>query len=150
MTAIVGKVNVDDFRRLAGKTSQLPTVLKRELRAQIRLAAEKAADDSRTTIDTGASTTGLRLGIASGIRVTVMTGNTAGVRIQAGTSQMAAAKAAMVRAMDKPSFRHPVFGTSTFVEQSGRPYFGSVIARHRSEVTDSVTLALQNALNSLK
>lgn len=151
MTAIRGSVNVDDFRRLAGKTSQLEPALKRELRASIRLAAEKAADDSRTTIDGGGpSRTGLRLAIASGIKVTVMTGNTAGVKISGGVSQMPEKKRQLVRAFDKPTFRHPVFGQDAWVEQPGRPYFASVIYGHRERVSQAVQEAMQKALDTLK
>lgn len=150
MTAIRGSVNVDEFRRLTGKTSQLPAKLKRELRAQIRLAAEKAADDSRRTIDDGSASGGLRMGIAAGIRVQVMSGNTAGVRIIADKNALPDKKQPLVRAMDKPSFRHPVFGSGAWVEQAGRPYFASVIRTHRDEVSDAVQTAMQNAIDSLK
>ena len=150
MTAIRGTVNVDDFRRLAGKTSELEPRLKRELRASIRLAAERAADDARTTIDNGPSTTGLRMAIAQGIRVTVMTGNTAGIRITTAVSQMPEGKQKLVRAMDKQSFRHPIFGTDGWVEQSGRPYFASVIYKHREDVSQEIQAAMQRALDSLK
>jgi len=150
VTAIVGKVNVDEFRRLAGKTSTLPATLKRELRASIRLAAERAADDSRQVISGGASSTGLRLGIAAGIRVTVMTGNTAGIRISTAVSQMPDNKRKLVRAMDKPSFRHPIYGSDVWVEQPGRPYFASVIYKHRDDVAQEIQRAMQKALDSLK
>lgn len=150
MSAIVGTVNVDEFRRLTGKTSQLPAKLKRELRAQIRLAAERAADDSRTTIDNGPSRTGLRMAIASGIRVQVMSGNTAGVRIVADKKALPDGKQKLVRAFDKPSFRHPVFGQSEWVVQAGRPYFASVIRKHRDEVSEAVQTAMSNALESLR
>lgn len=150
MSAIVGRVNVDEFRRLTGKTSELPAKLKRELRAHIRLAAERAADDSRTTIDSGPSKTGLRMGIAAGIRVQVMTGNTAGVRIIADKKALPDSKAKLVRAMDKPSFRHPVFGQKSWVQQAGRPYFASVIYQHRDQVSDEVRAAMQATLDSLK
>lgn len=150
MTAIRGTVNVDDFRRLAGKTSELEPRLKRELRASIRLAAERAADDARTTIDNGPSATGLRMAIAQGIRVTVMTGNTAGIRITTTVSQMPEGKQKLVRAMDKPSFRHPIFGTDKWAEQPGRPYFASVIYKHREDVSQEIQAAMQRALDSLK
>ena len=152
MPVIRGGVNLDDFRRLAGKTSDLEPRLKRELRSAFRIAAELAADESRLTIDAGGpSKTGLRLGIAAGIKVKLMTGKTAGVRIVSGYSQLPENKRAMPRTMNKPTFRHPVFGnTDVYVEQTGRPFFGSVIYKHRPAFEAAAREAMQKALDSLK
>lgn len=152
MTAIRGSVNVDDFRRLAGKSSTLPPVLKRKLRAAIRAAALVASDDSRTTIDDGEpSKTGLRMAIAAGIHVVIMTGNIAGAKIVGDLKQMPDGKRPMVRAMNKVSFRHPVYGdASVWVVQDGRPYFGTVIDKHREEITAAVERAMADALATLK
>ncbi len=150
-----GYVDTKQFRTLAGKSSQLEPKLKRALRKNIRQIAEVAAQDSRQTVLSGPAgsgpQTGLRAGIAAGIKVTLMTGNTAGIIIRATGSGLPASQKKLVRAYNKPGgWRHPVFKTGTWARQQGRPYFGSVIIQHKDQVTRAVELAMYQAAQSLK
>jgi hypothetical protein len=54
----------------------------------------------------------------------------AGVKITTTNAALPADHKGFVAPFNKPSFRHPVYGNkAAWVTQSGRPYFGSVIAR---------------------
>lgn len=119
------------------------------LRRNIRNAAKAAADDAKAeVIKGGASKTGLRAGIARGIRVSISTGKrTNGVRITSTGAGLDASRKPMVKAYNTATFRHPTFGdTNNWQQQSGRPYFGSVIAAHKADVQRGVEQALDEAV----
>lgn len=94
---------------------------------------------------------GLRQGIAAGIGVRVVTGKrTNGVRIVSSGSGLDRDHKPMVKAYNTDRFRHPVFGNrENWEPQSGRPYFGSVIASHRSQVQRGILRALDQAARTL-
>lgn len=124
---------------------KLATGIRREIRNAAKVAAKAAQDEVRGG---GQSSTGLREGIARGIRVSISTGaRSSGVRIVSSGSGLDASRKPMVKAYNSPSFRHPVFGNANrWVTQAGRPYFGSVIARHKGEVQQGIERALDDAL----
>jgi hypothetical protein len=148
------RVDTTEFKRLFDKSSQVDKKLKTALRKNIRIAGEKAADAARIEVDSGGgSKTGLRMGIAAGIKVKVMTGARAGVTIVASSSAMPAGKESLVRAWEgSKGWRHPVFGR--WVEgqpnQHGHPYFAKPIFAQRDNVRKAVEDAMTEALRSLQ
>jgi hypothetical protein len=147
------RVDVTEFRRLFGRSSQVDKKLKTALRKNIRLAAERVADDARREVDSGgASATGLRMGIAAGIKVKVMTGSRAGVTIIASSAQMPDGKQSLVRAWEaRKGWRHPVFGnTAAWVTQQGHPFFRDPIYIRRNDIRTAVEAAMVEAVASLK
>lgn len=151
--SITTRADVTTFKRLFDKSSQVDKKLMTALRRNIRVAGEKAADASRREVDNGGgSKTGLRMGIAAGIKVKVMTGNRAGVTIVASSAQMPAGKESLVRAWEgAKGWRHPVFGR--WVEgqpaQHGHPYFARPIFDQRDSVRAAVEAAMEEAARSL-
>ena len=169
--------DVAEFKRLFDKSSQVNKVLKTALRKNIRVAGEKAADAARLAVDSGGSSkTGLRMGIAAGIKVKVMTGNRAGVTIMASSSQMSAGKETLVRAWAaRKGWRHPTFqredaqaggkslrrrltrlatgahgADKVWVTQMGHPgYFSDSIYDRRDDVRKAVEDAMAEAVRSL-
>jgi surface antigen len=94
----------------------------------------------------------LREGISRGIRVQIAANGQrkVGVFIRSTGSGLPASKRSLVRAWDKEAgWRHPVFGTDEWVQQKGRPYFGSVIAKREQEIAEGVRRALEEAARSL-
>lgn len=158
MPAIVGKVDVDMFRVLAGKSSALPPKLKAALRKRIRAAAQVAAQDAKNhallppeSQGKSGKSTGLRQEIADGIKVTLMTGNTAGVVIRETASSAAHPRSVVVGYGALKGWRHPRFGDkSEWFPQKGRVYFGPVIAKHRNQVSAAVRQAMVEAAQTLK
>jgi hypothetical protein len=154
--------DTQEFRRLFAKSSEVDKPLQRALRRNIRVAAEVLADAPRLAVMNSAGGTvsakpqnkGLRLGIASGIKVKVMTGARAGVAIVAGTSQMPAGMETLVRAWEaRKGWRHPIFGRKgkgDWKEQQGHPYFAQPIFAGRGVVTKAVEAAMIEAAESLK
>lgn len=144
------------FNALFGKTSDVEPKLKAALRKRMKAAADQAAADVRAEVlkeprsrGRGRSR-GLRRGIAAGVKVTLSTSSTkAGVVIQATGSKLPPDMRRLVRAYNKPKFRHRVFGTGTWVEQAGRPYFTKPIEARSSDVQDAVLDAMRDATDSL-
>ena len=155
-SGITARADVSELKRLFDKSSQVDKKLMTALRRNIRVAGEKAADASRREVDSGgASKTGLRLAIAAGIKVKVMTGVRAGVTIVASSAQMPAGKSSLVRAWEIGSgsakgWRHPVFGQDVWVTQTGHPYFAKTIYDQRDSVRAAVEAAMVEAADSLK
>ena len=125
-------------------------------RRRLRAAGEGIVKDMRSAVTSGrlggaGPSSGMRQGVAAGLKVAVVAGQTRqGINIVAVSDKMPAGKAAMVKAWNSKSFRHPVFGDrSTFVSQAGRPYFGSVIASKKDDMAQAIQLALNDALREI-
>ena len=149
--SVTTRADTTEFKRLFDKSSQVDKKLMTALRRNIRIAGEQAADASRMAVDSGGSSkTGLRMAIAAGIKVKVMTGARAGVTIVASSSSMPAGKERLVRAWEgAKGWRHPVFGTDTWTVQHGHPYFAKPIFAQRDNVRTSVENAMEEAARSL-
>lgn len=148
--------DAEQFRALFGKTSQVEPKLKAALRKRMKAAADLAAADVRSEVTKaprshGRGSRGLRKGIAAGIKVTISASPTkVGVAIQATSSKMPLTDMKpLVRAYNKPTFRHPVFGTGTWVQQPGRPYFKKPIEARQGDVQAAVEAAMRDAIESL-
>lgn len=106
------------FLALFGKTSQVDRKLRTALRKRMKQAAEKGAAEARSTIESapvkGRRSRGLRRGIAAGIGVSLETttaANKVGVRVVARKTSLPPDMRPLVKAMNKPKFRHPVFAS---------------------------------------
>lgn len=158
---IVVRAEVDQFQELFGKSSHVPAALRTALRRRIRDAGKVAAADSKRTVlqpplqvsRHRSRSRGLRSGIAAGITVKVLTGNTQlGVAIATSGKHLAADQRPLIRDYDKAGgWRHVVFGNrEVWVRQRGRPYFRSVIPRHQPQVTTAVREAMADAVRPLE
>lgn len=88
--------------------------------------------------------------VAKGIAFRIATGKTGGAgRFVSSGKSLPPSRKAMFRALNKPKFRHPVFNTGEWVEQAGRPYFGSVILSEQDELLDAINKALDDAAEAL-
>lgn len=106
------------FLELFGKTSQVDRKLRTALRKRMKQAAEKGAAEVRSTVESapvkGRRSRGLRRGIAAGVGVALTTttaANRVGVKIVARQSGLPQDMRPLVKAFNKPKFRHPVFAS---------------------------------------
>ena len=145
MTAIDGP----DLSRLLNELKAADKKAATAVRKGIRIAAKSAMDDVKRTIESapGSGKAGTRRNIASGLAVRISTGKVAGVRIVASSKNLPESRKPMLRAFNKPSWRHPVFGNKDekWVVQQGRPYFGEVIERRRPDIEAAVRKAMDEA-----
>lgn len=95
---------------------------------------------------------GTREAIARGIGLRIAPGvRTPGIRVVSAGSTLDPSRKAMVKAFNRTTFRHPVFGNrNDWVNQSGRPYFGAVIDRHREAFQKAVEEAIAAATKTLE
>jgi len=139
--------DVDQFRRLFAKSSQVEAKLKTALRRTIRQAAGVAADAVKSEVGSG----NLRSKIAAGVSVKVMTGSRAGVTIVASSKAMGPGQESLVRAWTKRAgWRHPVFGRDAWTQQVGNPgFFDRPITGRREQIRAAVEKAMEEAARSL-
>lgn len=159
-TPAVLTADTSQFRALFGKSSQVDAKLRAALRKRLRQAAQAAAADARMaalqpgrTVGKHPTSAGLRRGIAAGIKVSILTGNTrAGVVIRQDASGLTGSRRSLVRGWEaQRGWRHPVFGNrGAWAQQQGRPYFYEVIKRHQPQVTQAVEDAMRDAVASLQ
>lgn len=150
---VVFSVTPQGFRELAAATAAFDKNLTRQLRANMRAAAAPVLDDIRRELLSGsyAMDAGMRAGIAAGLKIQVSTSATRpGVRITASKGRMPEGKGPMVRAWNRPEFRHRVFGNEQqWVNQSGHPYFDKPIAAARPRFDAAVEQAMKQAAAQL-
>lgn len=101
---------------------------------------------------------GTRAAIAKAMGVSI-SNSKRGVQITLRASQrkMPAGLGPMVKAYNSARFRHPVFGDPSrtrdqwgWAYQAGRPYFGSVIGKHKGEMSAAVVAAMDKAATALE
>lgn len=152
-SAIEYHVTPQGFRELLLRTAEFDKAQARFLRRNIRDAAKSVMGFIRSEVlgGTYSADVGMRSGIARGLKVQVSTSQSRpGVTIVASSSSMPAGKASMVKAWQKKSFRHPVFGnTDAWATQTGHPYFFRPVSEHRDVVTKAVTDAMEEAARLL-
>lgn len=147
----------EQFNALFGKTSAVEPKLKAALRKRMKAAGDVAAAGVKAEVTQSprskgrrARHRGLRSGIAAGVKVTLSSSaSKVGVEIKATGSKLPADMRRLVRAYNRPSWRHPVFGTGTWVQQAGRPYFTKPIEDSQPQVQAAVVAAMQEAIESL-
>lgn len=152
------------LRDLKAAEPKLATTLRRHIRDAGKVAAKdvqrevlKAPPARRVSPEEAASggrrrrSVGIRAAIAKGVRVQIVTGKRAnGVRIVSTGAGLSADRKPMVKAYNRKTFRHQVFGNpEAWVEQRGRPYFGSVIASHSEGVRKAILRAVDEASTAL-
>lgn len=164
-----------EFTALFGKTSNVDAKLRAALKRRMRAAADKAALEVQAEVLKAPVTPGkrsrssdhrrasLRAGIAGGVKVQIATGTTkVGVFIRATGSHLPPDQRVLVRAYNRRGgWRHPVFDRTArsgllrrkravWVNQTGRPYFESVIEKQRSALDAAVRDAMAEATDSLR
>ncbi len=151
------------FRELETKNKDIALAIKKRLRNEAKplvTAMQKAVTDptskrsARITQIRTKQRTGERVEVrtntsalvAKGIGFRMGTGKSPFVRFSASGSKLPSGRRAMAKALNKKSFRHPVFGdrSAPWVEQAGRPYFGAVILDERERLLEAINKAMDD------
>ena len=99
----------------------------------------------------GEDPSGLRQAMAAASRSSVSIGRKAvRVRVQVDRKAMPAKQRTMPAAMNSETFRHPVFGTSTWVTQPGHPYFDQAVDPLLPEAQAQIYAAIDEATTALR
>ncbi len=124
---------------------------RKELLKEIRAEGKPAVAEAKRAVQAlptdPADTRGLRRGVARGVRLrTRLTGQKVGVRISVsrfeGTN--------LPRLLNKGTWRHPVFGTTTYVTQTIQPgWFDETLTRFGPQVRAGVLRAMKRTADRL-
>lgn len=143
----------EDFEALSRRLKGNKKV-KAELTRAMRAAAKPTIEAIRRRIlEIPSKSEGpTRSQIARGVKVRQSSSSrSAGVRIRVDSSSVDPAHAAMTRALNKSSWRHPVFGdTTTWVTQPGYEYFEKEAKEHAAEFRRELTLAMERIRNYIE
>lgn len=134
-----------DLRGLLASIKEINPKLVTRLRRELRSSGEEIIDEQKRRLrQGGGSSTGLRDRIEQGLKTRVVAGKTRqGVDIRTSGPRVGGYN--MARVMQATTFRHPVFGSSTWVEQSGHPYFFEPAT---SEVRDLVRNRIESVIEA--
>lgn len=155
------------LREIKAVQPKLSTGIRREIRAAGKLVIGDVQAEIRSYPSRGRST-GMREKLASGLAVRIGTsagGTKQGVFIVSTGRQLPASKKALVKAMNRATFRHPVFAggrraswrtnpgrqNRQWVDQPGMRYFRqSILNARSSQLTAAMTAAVQAATEGLR
>jgi hypothetical protein len=150
-------VESPDLKRLAAGAAAYPKVLRASIRKELAAAALAAAKESRSKIRgmpvKGAvpykESTGLRaaIGAATKAKTTVNSLGAASKIYVARSAALAEHNRWRVAQLFDAgaAFRHPVYGTKTFVSQQPYPYFRTVIAERAPAIREAMQRTLLEA-----
>lgn len=152
------------LRRLLQASKTWDAVSRREMRAGLRTAASRGADDAKREVlgeppggGAGQRSTGLRTGLAGGVKVSIRSGREAqdgtvkgeGVRVTVGDSRLKDEQSPMVKAYMARTFRHPVFGRDVYVNQRGKNWFYGTLMRNRDDYQRAIVNAIEAAAEAI-
>lgn len=151
---IVAEYDPQQIRAILLGAREFDRTLYLNVRRRIRTIVQPAVDRMKSNLTSGGYRTdvGMRAGIAAGTKVSIRTGlRSAGVSVRTSSNAMRPGKAPMTKAWNKRSFRHPAGRNhDTYVNQSGRPYFGATLNPLRGPLEIAVNEALSETAATLK
>ena len=152
------------LRKLVQASRTWDAVTRREMRSGLRAAASRGADAAKSEVlgpppgrGVGRRSSGLRTGLASGVKVSIRTGREAkdgsvtgeGVRVTTTSARLDADQAPMVKAYMARTFRHPVFGRKVYVDQKGKDWFYGPLRAGRDEYKQAIADAVNKASDAI-
>lgn len=165
---VVARIDPGSLRKLVQASRTWGKVSRAEMRKGLRAAAGEGAEAARREVlgppppRLGGSgriqSTGLRAGLARGVKVAIKSGRESkdgavtgeGVRVSTTSSGLPEDKAPMVKAYMAKQFRHPVFGRQVRVNQRGKNWFYDPLFRGRSRYQAAIVEAIEAASKAIE
>lgn len=166
------RIDPGSLRKLVQASRTWDKVSRAEMRKGLRAAALPAAEATRVEVrrappvqsraaGQGKSrhrSTGLRAGLARGVKVAIKTGRESkdgvvkgeGVRVTTTSSGLPDEKEPMVKAYMAKQFRHPIFNTGKWHEQKGKNWFYQPLLRGRAQYQAAVVKAIESASKAIE
>jgi hypothetical protein len=138
-----------ELAKLVRNIEKYEPLLRKELRERLKAAAETVAQDARAEIAPTSQT------VANSIIVEVKLGKTKqSVAVVAKGSRMPEGHEALPDLLEgrqgrRDGFRHPVFGTDTWVTQPTHPFIAPSAQKREAETTALITDAFEAVRKSL-
>ncbi len=179
------RIDADEFSSLFRELQAVDKKLANEIKRGLRDQAKPLVNEMRSAVTSPQSKRSARIVqtkrkqrsgeeyevrtntanlVAAGIGFRMGTGANPFVRFSASSAKLPPGRKPMTRALNKPKFRHPVFGRTVrskglrglfgkrdavWVEQAGRPYFGAVILDERRKLLEAIDAALDRVAESI-
>lgn len=139
------RLDTHEWFALKAELTKFDPALTRALRLKIRASAEVAVEavkaQLREPTPEGNPSGPGRDALIAGTRVSIsFSRRSAGAKITTSGSRLPAGHAGLLKVYNLASFRHPVFGTDTWVEEAGHPYF-------QKPIEESVGATLYRGIN---
>ena len=146
-------IDPQEWFRFKAELDRFDPSLAKALRRRIRNAGMTSAEEVKKTLAMGSPDGGpddgsSRAALIAATRVSVsFAKRAAGAKITTGSSKLAAEHKGLLNVYNMKTFRHPLFGDKEkWIQQQGRPYFGSVIQKALDEaLITEVRAALDEA-----
>lgn len=140
--AVIRVVDPPRLHAVATALRATEPIVYRHLRAGLRAAGAdsvSAVQGEIRRIPSRAGTGAVRGALAAGTRVSIglRSARSASVTIVTDPGRLPAGKRPLAKAMNKATFRHPVFGAG-WVNQQGHPYFGATIRRRQPAMSSLI------------
>lgn len=168
MPELEANLDPGSLRRLVQASRTWDKVSRAEMRKGLRTAASRGAEAAQREVlgdppGRGAArrsgrSTGLRQGLAKGVKVAIRTGREnssgevtgEGVRVTTTGSKLKATQEPMVKAYMARRFRHPVFGNKhKYVDQEGKNWFFGPLMQGREEYQREIVKAIEAAAQAI-
>jgi len=126
-------IQAPEFARLKSEADKFDRAIILSLRRRLKAIAQVGVDAVKRALEQEPvndqpGTAGSRQAVADATRAVVsFSGRSGGVKITATNARLAPGHKGFAGAYEKKVLRHPVFGSSTWVGQPTRPYFGAVL-----------------------
>lgn len=161
---VEARIEPGSLRKLVQASRTWDAKSRAEMRRGLRVAASRGAEAAKASVQGpppdgfGAGrSTGLRRGLAAGVKVSIRTGRESGgtvkgegVRVTTTSSKLPDDKAPMVKAYMAKQFRHPVFGQrDTYVSQRGKNWFYKPLMDGRRDYQQAVIDAIKAASDAI-
>ena len=150
------RIDAKEFSKLGRDVKEFDSALYRRLRKALREAGQTGVEGVREKLAEGSPAGGPDEGtnrslLAAGTRVAVSFAKSGGsVKITTSGSRLPAAHSALLAAYNTRQWRHPVFGSGTFVSQAGLPYFyGAVMKAGHREMGKGIEAAIDEAVRAI-
>jgi hypothetical protein len=143
-------VESPDLKRLAAGAAAYPKVLRASIRKELATAALAAAKESRSKIRGMPVKGAVPYKESTGLRAAIGAVNSLGAASKIYVARSAALaehnRWRVAQLFDAgAAFRHPVYGTKTFVSQQPYPYFKTVIAERAPAIREAMQKTLLEA-----
>lgn len=162
------RIDPGSLRKLVQASRTWDKVSRAQMRKGLRVAASEGAEAAKREVlgpppprlqpRGRVRSTGLRSGLARGVKVSIKTGREGkdgavkgeGVRVTTTSSGLPDEKAPMVKAYMAKQFRHPVFGKPRYVTQRGKNWFYDPLVKGRARYQAAVVEAIEAASKAIE
>ena len=149
-------VRAEDWNKVAADLRKFEPALLKTLRKRLRDASQRAVDAVRDKLDESSPDGGPdrgrnRAALAAGTRAAVSFAKRGGsVKVTTTAAKLPDQHKAILAAYNMRRWRHPVFGTGTWEDQSGLPYFyGPVMGAGVRVMREGIQAAIDDAVRAM-